>query len=280
MYSTVTGEPIDGATLRRRLLGGEPLLAGAVLAGRAATVRAGSRDVPRDQPAPGPVERAARGRRRPRSPCAPVPSMRRDQGGRDSVLASLGALYTSGQSDGLGSIASHAAGSSRHPPIRGSANGSGWTWRPRYVGPSGRRVAVAWADPLVGAAEHGALRNRRQHGAFPDLERPPGTRVGRRPGSHPARACCRRYRTRLRRGHAGCRAMSSSTERWFSITRGRTVQLVLRDSSGPLRIQGMDPLLGHSGVVAAGERRDGRRRTADGDSEAHHPDDIQSRCGE
>ncbi len=52
-----------GRPARRRVLGGEPLLAGALLGGDPAATRSGSRPVPRGQSAPDPAERGARRRR-------------------------------------------------------------------------------------------------------------------------------------------------------------------------------------------------------------------------
>ncbi|MFZ0718964.1 SDR family NAD(P)-dependent oxidoreductase [Mycobacterium sp.] len=283
MYSTVTGEPIDGATLdgaywvqnlcsqvrfspaARQLLeqGHEvflevsphPILLSALSEdaddlGRTATLMA---------------------------------SMRRDQGGRDTVLASLGALYASGQS---------VAWDRLHPRGGRLVSAPTYPWqRERFwldtAAPSARPVAdeSPWRGPILSSGEPNTvlceidistdlfpiLSDHRVHGSVVV----PGATLLELAVSGTARAFG--APRRMPRDVAFHRSLI------LDGAQPRTVQLVLRgEPSGPVsfELQSMDSAatgamgwsLLASGAMVGDE--------PDGDTATHPPEDVQNRCPE
>ena len=132
--------------------------------------------------------------------------MRRDDGGRATLLASLGTLYTRGQP---------VAWEQLHPWGGRCVAAPTYPWQrdrfwldptadeqragsPRQLRPAG----VARAASLVGAPEDGVLRNRGRHGTDAGADGPPGSWFGGPSSGHSPRACFGRGRAGLRRDEA------------------------------------------------------------------------------
>jgi phthiocerol/phenolphthiocerol synthesis type-I polyketide synthase C len=285
MYSTVTGEPIDGTTLdsaywvenlcsevrfspaARQLLeqGHEVFLEVSPHPVLLSALREDADDIGRA--------------------CALVPSMRRDEGGRDTLLASLGALYASGQS---------VAWNRLHPRGGRLVSAPTYPWqRERFwldtaaPGTSARPVAEEspWRGPIRAPAQPNTvlcevdvstdllpiLNDHRVHGSVVV----PGATLLELVVAGTARA--------LGTPRRMPRNVSFHRSLVLDGAQRRTVQLVLRgEPSGPafFELQGMDPAatgapawsLLASGAMVAGD--------PDGDTAPHPPEDIQNRCAE
>ncbi|HZC92446.1 MAG TPA: acyltransferase domain-containing protein, partial [Mycobacterium sp.] len=220
--------------------------------------------------------------------CTPVASMRRDQGGRDTVLASLGALYTSGRS---------VAWDRLHPHGGRLVSAPTYPWqRERFwldtaaADTSPARTVVAdespWRGPIRSSAQPNIvlceidvstdlmpiLTDHRVH----DSVVVPGATLLELVVAGTARA----FGTsrRMPRDVVFHRSLV------LADAQPRTVQLVLRgEPSGPVSFecQGLDPAASGAPVwslLASGamvtDEPDGA------DNEPHHPEIIQTRCAE
>jgi acyl transferase domain-containing protein/acyl carrier protein len=285
MYSTVTGEPIEGATLD-----------GAYwvenLCSQVRFSAAAQQLLEQDyaiflEVSPHPVLLSALredaddiGRS-----CTLVPSMRRDKGGRDTVLASLGALYASGQS---------VAWDRLHPRDGRLVSVPTYPWqRERFwldtAAPNTSTRPVAdespWRGPIRSSAQPNTvlceidvstdllpiLSDHRVHGSVVV----PGATLLELVVAGTARALG--TPRRMPRDVAFHRSLV------LDGAQPRTVQLVLRgEPSGPtpFELQGMDSAA--SGTPAWSLLASGAMVTdePDGDTAPHHPEDIQNRCTE
>ncbi|MDT7769695.1 MAG: hypothetical protein QOI30_2705, partial [Mycobacterium sp.] len=285
MYSTVTGEPIEGATLDGAYWV-ENLCSQVRFSAAAQQLLELNYEVFLEV-SPHPVLLSALredaddiGRS-----CTLVPSMRRDEGGRDTVLASLGALYGSGQS---------VAWDRLHPRGGRLVSAPTYPWqRERFwldtaaPGTSTRPVAdeSPWRGPIRSSAQPNTvlceidvstdllpiLSDHRVHGSVVV----PGATLLELVVAGTARA----FGTprRMPRDVAFHRSLV------LDGAQPRTVQLVLRgEPSGPasFELQGMDSAA--SGTPAWSLLASGAMVTdePDGDTAPHHPEDIQNRCTE
>jgi phthiocerol/phenolphthiocerol synthesis type-I polyketide synthase C len=285
MYSTVTGEPIDGAMLDGAYWV-ENLCSQVRFSPAARQLFEEGHEVFLEV-SPHPVLLSALsedaddvGRAR-----TLVPSMRRDQGGRDTVLASLGALYASGQS---------VAWDRLHPRGGRLVAAPTYPWqRERFwldtAAPDTSTRPVAdespWRGPIRSSAQPNTvlceidvstdllpiLSDHRVHGSVVV----PGATLLELVVAGTARALG--TPRRMPRDVAFHRSLV------LDGAQPRTVQLVLRgEPSGPtpFELQGMDSAA--SGTPAWSLLASGAMVTdePDGDTAPHHPEDIQNRCAE
>ncbi|HXS85984.1 MAG TPA: SDR family NAD(P)-dependent oxidoreductase [Mycobacterium sp.] len=274
MYSTVTDEPIDGATLdgaywvanlrspvrfsptARQLLeqGHQVFLEASPHPVLLSALREDADDLGRA--------------------CTLVPSMRRDQGGRDDVLAALGVLYASGQS---------VAWDRLHPRGGRLVSAPTYPWqRERFwldlaaPGTSAVTDASPWRGPIRSSVQPNTMLCEIDVSTdlFPILS------DHRVQGSVVVPAA-----TLLELAVAGA-ARAFGTPRMprdvvfhrslvLDGAQPRTVQLSLRgEPTGPqsFELHSMDPTATvlASGALAAGEPS----------AEAHNPDDVRNRCAE
>ncbi|WIM86738.1 SDR family NAD(P)-dependent oxidoreductase [Candidatus Mycobacterium wuenschmannii] len=275
MYSTVIGEPVDGAGLdnsywvanlcspvsfsptARQLLeqGHEVFLEISPHPVLLSALREDAEDLGRS--------------------CALVPSMRRDQGGRESVLASLGALYANGQPvawDRLHPRGGRLVAAPTYPWQRerfwlditeGSAQPvpEPSSWRGPIRSAAQPNTVVCEID--VSTALFPTLSDHRVQGAVVV----PGATLLELAVAGTARA----FGTPLRMPHD----VTFHRSLVLDGVQPRTVQLTLRgEPSGPIsfELQGMDPtaaLLASGGMVV-GET----------DGGVHDPGEVQTRCTE
>ncbi|OBK35451.1 hypothetical protein A5658_08640 [Mycobacterium sp. 1245111.1] len=274
MYSTVTGEPVDGAALD----------AAYWVENLCSPVRfsaAARRLFERDhevflEASPHPVLLSALredaedlGRA-----CTLVPSMRRDQGGRDAVLASLGVLYASGQS---------VVWDRLHPRGARLVSAPTYPWqRERFwldmaaTGHSTVADRSPWRGPIRSSTQPTAVICEIDVGTelFPILSDHrvqdevvvPGATLLELAVTGAARAF---VTPRMPRDVAFHRSLI------LDGAQSRTVQLVLRgEPSGPVsfELHSMDPT---PSLLAAGALDAGEPNV-----EVHNPDDIRNRCTE
>ncbi len=218
--------------------------------------------------------------------CTPVSSMRRDQGGRDIMLASLGALYTSGQS---------VAWEQLHPHGGRLVSAPTYPWqRERFwldiasPGTSARSVAdeSPWRGPIRSSAQPNTVLCEIDvsTGLLPMLSdhRVQGSVVV--PGAalldFAVAGTVRAFGAPLRMP----RNVAFHHSLVLDGAQPRTVQLVLRGQpSGPVsfELQRMDSVA--SGAAAWSLLASGAMVADDqdeADNEPHRPQDIQSRCAE
>ncbi len=285
MYSTVTGAPIDGATLDGAYWV-ENLCSQVRFSATAQQLLEQDNAVFLEV-SPHPVLLSALredaddiGRS-----CTLVPSMRRDEGGRDTVLASLGALYASGQS---------VAWDRLHPRGGRLVSAPTYPWqRERFwldvavPDISARPVAdeSPWRGPIRSSAQPDTvlceidvstdllpiLSDHRVHGSV----------------VVPAAALLELTVAGTARALGTQRRMPRDVAFHRSLVlhgaQPRTVQLVLRgEPSGPasFELHAMDST--GSGTLAWSLLASGAIVTdePDGDTAPHHPEDIQNRCTE
>jgi phthiocerol/phenolphthiocerol synthesis type-I polyketide synthase C len=201
--------------------------------------------------------------------CVLVPSMRRDQGGRDSVLAALGALYADGQSIAWGRL---------YPRGRlVAAPTYPWQRQRFWLDMASPARPVVEASPWRGPIHSATQPNTVVCEIDVSTELFPTLRDHRIQGSVvvPGATLLELAVTGTAHALGGPRRMPRDVvfHRTLVLDNARTVQLVLRDS-GSFELQAMNPVasLLASGSMVIDEPGD--------DSAAHHPDDIRSRCSE